>query len=1005
MSRCVRATLFVFACLALVPSASLAQQASITGLVRDTSGAVLPGVTVEASSPALIEGVRTAVTDDTGRFRIEALRPGAYVLTFTLQGFAPIRREGIEVTGTTVTTVNADLRVGELSETITVTAEASTVDVQSTVSQRVFDREVLEVLPASRAPSQVAALTPSVTTATHDVGGAMGDGSSRGGISTRGVDDSRILVSGIVTQTGAGTSHGIYNMEAYQEVVVDTGAVSAEYYTGGVRINFIPRDGGNSFTGSLLASFANDSLAGSNFSEELRAAGLPAPVSVKRIVDVNPSFGGPIKRDRIWFYTAGRYNEAFNFAPVFFNKNAGDPNAWTYVPDTSRERAATENTIKNFSGRATIQATPRNKLAVFYDTSKVCDCPRRLRSNEAPEAIIGVYNINPRWFSTVEWTSPVSSRLLLEANFVHIYSNAERARVNPYFAPSPVPLVQVQEQSNGMNYRATSNAPASINTPYTARFTASYVTGAHAFKVGFNWGTVNQSRETFSPDAPLIYRLNNGVPNRITQFATPFIAYANGAETGLYVQDRWTVGRLTASGGLRYDGFVDSFPGQTIGPGNFVPNRNIVFPERDGMNWKDIEPRVGVAYDLFGDGRTALKASVNKYLTGDGSGGAFGIGAAPANNMVSSTTRSWNDANRNFVPDCNLNSTLANGECGAMAAQDFGSALSISAFDPDIAEGWGKRTYNWQFSTGVQHEILPRVSASLEYWRTVFGNFPVVDHRAYDASDFDQFNITAPSDPRLPGGGGYTITGFYDLKPAAFGRPASGLVTRSDNYGKMTDHWNGVDFTLNVRPRNGLLVQGGTSTMRRSTNNCEVIDDVAAEPPPERGGALPTYNPGGVIPTIATVAAGVLLPSQYCDAPGTWLTQVKFLGAYTIPRVGVRASVSMQNLPGPEVAATYTATNAVVSPSLGRPLAGGANNVALSLIEPRSMYGDRMNQVDLRFSKLLRFRDVRADVGIDIYNAFNSAAILAVNDAFASWQAPTDLLNARFAKLVFQLSF
>jgi hypothetical protein len=215
----------------------------------------------------------------------------------------------------------------------------------------------------------------------------------------------------------------------------------------------------------------------------------------------------------------------------------------------------------------------------------------------------------------------------------------------------------------------------------------------------------------------------------------------------------------------------------------------------------------------------------------------------------------------------------------------------------------------------------------------------------------------------------------------------------------MTDHWNGVDFTLNARPRNGLLVQGGTSTMRRSTNNCDVIDDVAAEPPPERGGALPTYNPGGVTPTIASVAAGVLLPFEYCDAPGTWLTQVKFLGSYTIPKVGVRASVSMQNLPGPEVAATYTATNAVITPSLGRPLAGGANNVALALIEPRSMYGDRMNQVDLRFSKLFRIRDVRADVGVDIYNAFNSDAILTQQNAYgAAWQRPLTVIQPRFVK-------
>src|SRR6266540_2367595 len=213
MAGWVRAAFVVFASLMLLPFTASAQQASLTGVVRDASGAVLPGVTVEAMSPALIEGVRSAVTDGTGRFRIEALRPGDYVITFTLAGFASVRRDGIQLTGTSVTTVNADMRVGAVEETITVTGAAPTVDVQSTVRQRVLDREVLEVLPSSRSPAQMAALTPNVTPTTHDVGGAMGDGSGRGGITARGVDDSKIMIAGIVTQTGTGSSHGVYNLE------------------------------------------------------------------------------------------------------------------------------------------------------------------------------------------------------------------------------------------------------------------------------------------------------------------------------------------------------------------------------------------------------------------------------------------------------------------------------------------------------------------------------------------------------------------------------------------------------------------------------------------------------------------------------------------------------------------------------------------------------------------------------------------------------------------------
>lgn len=988
MFRCARVVVALVSLFLILPSLAHAQ-ASVSGAVRDTSGAVLPGVTVEASSPALIEGVRSTITDGSGRYVIEQLRPGDYVVTFTLPGFAKVQREGIQLTGTAVTTVNADLRVGALEETITVTGEAPTVDVQSTVSQRVLDQEVLEALPSSRAPAMVAGLMPSVTSATHDVGGAMGDGSSRGGITSRGVDDARILIGGLMTQTGSGTSHGIYNMEAYEEVTIDTGAVSAEYYTGGVRINFIPRDGGDTFSGSFLTNFANKSMSGDNFTQDLKDRGLRAPTSIKQLFDINPSFGGPLKRGKIWFHSAGRYNRAYNYASINFNKNAGNPNVWVYEPDLSREPAASENWLRNINGRVTWQATSTNKLAFFYDDSKVCDCPRTLTATSSPEAAIGQYNINPRRFYTGEWTSPVSSRLLLEASFVHIYSRATRARVNPYFDPAPVPMIQVLEQSTGLNYRGTASSNESINTPTQVRAVASYVTGAHAFKAGFNWGTVNQSRETFSTDAPLIFRLNNGVPNRITEFSTPFIAYVEGVETAFFVQDRWTVGRFSASGGARYDHFVDSFPDQTIGPGNFTPNRNIFFPKKDGVNWHDVEPRLGLVMDVFGTGRTAVKATLNKYLGGEGSGGAFGIGAAPGNNMVTSTTRSWGDANRNFVPECDLVSPLANGECGAMADAAFGTVRSQLNYDPDVMRGWGKRYTNWQFSTGIQHEVMPRVSVGLDYWRTWFDNQVVVQQRAYSLADFDTYSITAPRDPRLPGGGGYVIPGLVDLKPSAFGRPPDALVARAKKFGDMSEHWNGVDFSFNVRPRGGLLLQGGTTTQRRTTDTCGVVTQVAAAPPPDRGGTPPPYNP----------------TTQFCHVEGTFLTQFKFLSSYTIPKVDVRVSASLQNLPGPEILADYTATNAIVSPSLGRPLSGGASNVVVQLVEPRSMYGERLNQLDLRFGKILRFGQARANVGVDIYNILNSNAVIELTNAFASWQQPTSILTARFAKLVFQLNF
>jgi hypothetical protein len=281
----------------LIFSSSAFGQASITGVVRDTSGAVLPGVTVEASSPALIEKVRSVVSDGSGQYRIENLRPGDYVVTFTLPGFATVKREGIQLAGSFVASVNAELRVGALEETITVTGETPSVDVQSTLRQTVFDEELLEALPSSRAPQRVAALLPGVTTQRQDVGGIQGDGTGRGLVTVRGVSDARMNINGVsnqATSQSVTAADGAYNMAAYQEMAVDTGGSGAEYSQGGLRMNMIPRDGGNVFRGYFLTSYASDSLQSDNVNDDLIARGLSAPDKIKRLWDINPAFGGPI---------------------------------------------------------------------------------------------------------------------------------------------------------------------------------------------------------------------------------------------------------------------------------------------------------------------------------------------------------------------------------------------------------------------------------------------------------------------------------------------------------------------------------------------------------------------------------------------------------------------------------------------------------------------------------------------------------------------------------------
>jgi hypothetical protein len=295
-------------------------------------------------------------------------------------------------------------------------------------------------------------------------------------------------------------------------------------------------------------------------------------------------------------------------------------------------------------------------------------------------------------------------------------------------------------------------------------------------------------------------------------------------------------------------------------------------------------------------------------------------------------------------------------------------------YDPRTITGFGNRPYNWEFSTSVQHEVLPRVSMDVGYFRRWYGNFTITDNMAVAPSDYTTFNVTAPVDSRLPGGGGSVITGLYDLNPNKAGQ-VDNYFTLASDYGNQIEHWNGVDLTVNARLNQGALLQGGVSTGRTTTDNCDLVAKVD--------------NPS----------------TRFCHVETAFLTQVKFLGSYAVPRVDVQVSGTYQSIPGPPIAATWAAANALVAPSLGRNLSGNQQNVNVALVEPGTMYGDRLHQVDLRFAKIFKFRGIRTALSLDLFNAFNRNTVLTLNNNFASWLQPQGILQARLTKISVQVDF
>ena len=996
----IRSILIALALVIIIPAAALAQ-GIIAGVVRDTSGAVLPGVTVEAASPALIEKVRSVVTDGTGQYRIIDLRPGVYVVTFTLPGFNAVKREGIKLAGSFTATVNADLRVGALEETITVTGETPTVDVQSATQQKVMNREIIDAIPAGRTPYHLGVLIPGVT-----VGGIATNVAGGTGTATQ----TTLLIHGsrnteqLIMQNGVpNTDNSGYlnpmgaNPATVQEYVFDTAAASVDSNGGGVRINVIPRDGGNVFNGTIFTGFTSGGLQTNNIDDALVSRGVRTPDSIKNNWDVNPAFGGPISRDRLWFYASARVNVVDNYvAGAFYDRNANNPNAWTYDPDLNRP-ASNDNNNKDGYLRLAWQATSKDKVGLIWHEQVNCYCMSSVSTTRSIEAADYKKYAVQRSVQ-LDWTSLVTSRLLLEAGSMYSLGVTD---FNPWpeLQLSSAPI-SVTEQSTGLVYRSGPGYRANRFVANNSRAVASYVTGSHSLRLGFNNTTMWYHAKDSALNA-ISYRFNNGVPNQLTQLAygagnapaegRMLIGPFNG---GIYVQDRWTISRLTATYGLRYDVYQNRFPEQTVLPALYAPTRNLTIPAQDNVNYKDLSPRLGAAYDLFGTGKTALKVSLNKYAqTHSSTSHPLTFLSNPVNTIVKSTTRAWTDANRNFVPDCDLINKGVNGECGAMANQNFGTAVPGARYDPELKEGFGKRQFNWEFGMSVQREVLPRTSVDFGYYRRSYGNFIVTDNLTVGPGDYTPFTITAPVDSRLPGGGGYAISGLYNLNPNKFGVPDQAFVTRASNYGKQVEHWNGFDFTLTSRASAALMLQGGVTTGRTMSDNCEVLAKLGPE-------VL-----FGSTTLVTTNAAAVQQPASHCHLVSEWLTQFKTLASYTIPRVDVLLSATLQNAPGPQLHANYNAPNALVAPSLGRPLSGAAANTTVNLVAPGTLYGDRTNQVDLRVAKRLQFGRTRTMANIDFFNALNANPVLVENFNFGAWRQPSVILPGRVVKFSFQIDY
>jgi Carboxypeptidase regulatory-like domain len=1020
--------LTLLALIVLIPTV-VSAQAVIAGTVKDTSGAVLPGVTVEATSPALIEKVRTHVTDGTGQYRIEDLRPGTYTVTYTLQGFNTFKREGIELTGTFTATVNVELKVGSLSETITVAGESPIVNIQSARRELTLNNDVLKAIPTARNYAAMVSIVPGVNTNLNDVvtTTATTQFPIHGGRNNEG----RVLIDGLNVGNPPGGNQPtsvIVDVGNAQEVTFTTAGGLGESETAGLVMNVVPKTGGNSTTGSVAYAGTGEALQSNNYTDELKAQGLTTPIPLTKSYDLNGAVGGPIKKDRLWYFANGRTQGGTRkIGNIYYNLNAGDATKWLYSPDLNNQ-AYNDRTSENISLRLTWQASPRNKIMGFWDEQANCRTCSGLTTGitdparVSPEAR-GVGQTKPLRVPQVSWSSPFTNKLLLDAGFGGIYygwGNFERD-------PNPThDLISVVEQCAagcaanggipGLVYRSQDYANNRAGS-YPWRASASYVTGRQSIKIGYQGNYMSDVRTWYVNSQNLRFQLNNGVPNLITEYISPWVNNTYGAWHAVFVQDQYTAGRMTLQGALRFDHSSSWYPEQVEGPSQFL-SQAVVFPETKGVTgYKDITPRMGVAYDMFGNGRTAVKFNVGKYLEGMGLSNNW-ANANPTNRYGFSpgvsifgpagVTRAWTDANNNFTPDCNLQDpnlqdlrTSGGDFCAQLQNRLFGTPTLTNNFDPALLTGWGVRSSDWTLGASVQQQISARSSIEIAYTRRWYRGFTVTDNRATANSDWQEYSITAPLDSRLPGGGGYVVSGLYDLNPTKFGSVDNFVeLAEQHDLGKWKNNFNGVDVTLNVRLRNGWTFQGGTSTGQGSGDNCGVRANL-----PELSVNLVQGLPGVNTSLVNTT-------NPYCNVDYGWLTQMRAISNYVIPKIDVQFSAVFQSKPGALLAANWAAPantpSSVIQQALGHAPAGNVQNITINLLKPGEMYGDRLNQLDFRAGKVLRFGRTRTLISADLYNSLNSSAVLTYNNNFVpggTWLQPQTVITGRIIKFAAEITF
>ena len=744
------------------------QTGTITGKVTDETGAVLPGVTVTATSEALI-GPRTMVTTETGSYQFVSLPPGFYDIKFELEGFTTVERKEIRIAVGFIARINATLTLAPLEETITVTGESPVVDVKSVLKATTFDSSLLDNLPSARDPWVMVAMAPGAQSSLFNIGGT--ESFQQYGVTVHGAGGSNIQMDGLLINWTGGSTMLYYGFSMFKELAFQTNAQPAEIDSPDVTWNMVTNSGGNEFHGSATFLFMNRGMASKNVTPEQEEAGMTGnPVDKSWDLDVN--FGGPIMRDKIWFFSNVRY---WRMDQVMIGAKML-PGQKSWIDD---------NSIRNFFGKVTYQINPTNTIAYNWNRNY------KYRYHRLP--------VDPRtWLCEPDATyfqNQISNTT--QGQFTSIISDRAFLDIRAGIQFGTFPLrwqdnvdtaTTIGKRDNG--YMLYYDAPHTrfLNPQYRFSLNSSYsyflddfMGGAHSFKAGLQFGRCFARYEYRTNDYGIAQRYMYGEPLEVILYNYPVDTEATWHSYGIYVQDDYTIkDRLTLSLGVRYDRYHGWVPAHTSPEGPWFPAQSTEKIDNIPL-WNNIAPRLGFAFDLFGDGKTAIKGNYSRYY-GRISHGIM-LNVDPTG--TGTDTRTWTDLNGDDIAQFEEMGLSTGWRIGAKRSQD-----------PNL-----RNSYHDEFTLGIEREVATDFNLGVTYYHRRMRDSYDSQNVAISPDNFTPVTIDNPL------GGTLTV---YEIDPAY--RAAYKAVYMNN---PLEDYeYNGLEFTWTKRYSKGWQLMGGFTIQR-----------------------------------------------------------------------------------------------------------------------------------------------------------------------------------------------